>query len=214
MKTIVFAGQKGGIGKSTIACNIAVKAVKSDKNTLIVDGDPQGSSMGFRAIRETEDLKAVSITQPKIHQDVEAFSNFDLVIVDAGGRDNTLLRSAIMAAANGILVIPVLPSAYDIWATEDTFKILSEARIYKPIKAYAVFNRTILNTKVAKEAQEELNKLMVKYNIDFLNTVLYNRVDYSQSIGEGQGVIEYNPEGKAAEEINALYNEIANIMEL
>jgi ATPases involved in chromosome partitioning len=214
MKTIVFAGQKGGIGKSTIACNIAVKAVKSGKNTLIVDGDPQGSSMGFRAIRETEDLKAVSITQPKIHQDVEAFSNFDLVIVDAGGRDNTLLRSAIMAAANGILVIPVLPSAYDIWATEDTFKILSEARVYKPIKAYAVFNRTILNTKVAKEAQEELNKLMVKYNIDFLNTVLYNRVDYSQSIGEGQGVIEYNPEGKAAEEINALYNEIANIMEL
>lgn len=213
MKTIVFAGQKGGIGKSTIACNIAVKAIKSGKNTLVVDGDPQGSSMGFRAIRETEDLKAVSITQPTIHQDIEAFNNFDLVIVDAGGRDNTLLRSAIMAAANGILIIPVLPSAYDIWATEDTFKILSEARVYKQIKAYAVFNRTIQNTKVAKEAHEELNKLLTKYDIESLNTILYNRVDYSQSIGEGQGVIEYKPDGKAAEEINELYNEIANIME-
>lgn len=213
MKTIVFAGQKGGIGKSTIACNIAIKAIKSGKSTLIVDGDPQGSSMGFRAIRETEDLKAVSITQPKIHQDIEAFDNFDLVVIDAGGRDNTLLRSAIMAAASGILIIPVLPSAYDIWATEDTFKILSEARVYKPIKAYAVFNRTIQNTKVAKEAQEELNKLLDKYDIEFLNTVLYNRVDYSQSIGEGLGVIEYKSDGKAAEEINNLYDEIANIIE-
>lgn len=212
MKSIVFAGQKGGIGKSTIACNIAVKSVKDGKETLIIDGDPQGSSIGFRAIRESADLKAVSIIQPKIHQDIEAFTNFDIVVVDAGGRDNMLLRSAIMAAANGVLIIPVLPSAYDIWSTEDTLKIIKEARVYKPIKAYAVFNRTIQNTKVAKEAHEELNKLLVKYDIEIFNTVLYNRVDYSQSIGEGMGVIEYKPEGKAAEEINSLYQEIINIL--
>jgi len=211
MNVIVVASQKGGVGKSTIACNLAVRSAKDSKKTLLVDGDPQGSSIGFRAIREIDDIKSVQITQPTIHKDINEFVNFDLVIIDAGGRDNALLRSSIMAATNGILIIPVLPSAYDIWATEDTFKILEEARVYTKIKAYAVFNRTIQNTVVSKEANEELQKLLVKYDVKMLNTILYNRVDYSKAIGEGLGVIEYKADAKAAEEINSLYGEIIDL---
>lgn len=212
MKVIVIGTQKGGVGKSTIAVNLAVKAVKMGKRVLIIDGDPQGSSIGFRAIRETDDLKAVSIVQPTIHKDIGDFSNFDIVIVDAGGRDNTLLRSAVMAAAEGILLIPVLPSPYDIWATKDTFEILEEARIYIDIEAYTVFNRTIENTYVSKDASEILSELLVKYDVKQLKVVLHSRVDYSRSIGEGKGVIEFSPKGKAAEEINRLYDELSEIM--
>lgn len=210
MNVVVVASQKGGVGKSTIACNLAVKSAKENKKILLVDGDPQGSSIGFRAIREIDDIKAVQITQPTIHKDIKEFANFDIVFIDAGGRDNALLRSAIMAATNGVLIIPVLPSAYDIWATEDTFKILTEARVYTNIKAYAVFNRTIQNTVVSKEANEELQKLLAGYDVKMLNTILYNRVDYSKAIGEGLGVIEYKPDSKACEEINSLYHEITS----
>lgn len=212
MKVISIVNQKGGVGKSTIACNIAVNAVLDGKRTLLIDADPQGSSLSFRAIREADDLKAVSITQPTIHKDIGDFENFDLVIIDAGGRDNTLFRSAVTAASKGILLIPVLPSQYDIWATEDTFKILKEARVYVDIPAYAVFNQTIQNTTVSKDAKETLLELTAESDIKILETILFSRVDYKKSISQGLGVVEYQPKGKAAEEIHNLYNEIKGIL--
>lgn len=214
MKVIVVANQKGGVGKSTIACNIAVSAVNDNKKVLVIDADIQGSSLAFRAMRESDDLKAVSITQPTVHKDISDFENFDIVIVDAGGRDNTLFRSAITAASKGILIIPVLPSSYDIWATEDTFKVLQEARVYVDINAYAVFNQTIQNTIVSREAKELLDEITKESNITLLNTVLYSRVDYKKSISKGLGVVEYEPEGKAADEVNRLYNEIKTILNI
>lgn len=214
MKVIAIGNQKGGVGKSTIACNIAVCATLDGKRTLIVDADPQGSSLAFRAMRSTDDLKAVSITQPTIHKDIGDFENFDLVIIDAGGRDNTLFRSAVTASSKGMLLIPVLPSAYDIWATEDTFKILQEARVYVDINAYAVFNQAIANTLVSKEAKDVLEEITAESNIKLLETVLYSRVDYKQSISKGLGVVEYQSKGKAAEEMNLLYNELKSVLGL
>lgn len=214
MKVIVVGNQKGGVGKSTIACNLAINAIMDNKKTLLVDADIQGSSISFRAMRESDDLKAVSITQPTIHKDIGEFQNFDIVIIDAGGRDNTLFRSAVMAAARGILLIPVLPSQYDIWAAEDTFKILNEARIYADIKACAVFNQTIQNTNVSKDAKEALEDLTGESDIELLNTVLYSRVDYKQSISKGLGVCEYQPRSKAAIEMNNLYREIKLILNI
>lgn len=212
MKVISIASQKGGVGKSTIACNLAVSAIKDGKKTLIIDADPQGSSIAFRAIRENDDIKAVSITQPTIHKDIGDFTNFDIVIIDAGGRDNTLFRSAVTAASKGILLIPVLPSQYDIWAAEDTFKVLQEARVYVDIEAYAIFNQLLQNTNISKDAKTALDELTTESDVKLLDTVLYSRVDYKYSISQGLGVIEYQPKGKAAEEINNLYSEIKKIL--
>lgn len=213
-KVITIANQKGGVGKSTIAGNLAVCGLKDRLKVLLIDADVQGSSMSFRAMRESDDLKAVSITQPTIHKDIESFSNFDLIIIDAGGRDNTLFRSAITAASKGILLIPVLPSQYDIWATEDTFSILKEARVYVDIKACAMFNQVIQNTKVSKEAKESLEELTVESDIKLLSTILYSRVDYKKSISQGLGVVEYQPKSKASEEMNKLYKEIMGMLEV
>jgi len=214
MKVISVVNQKGGVGKSTIACNLAVNAVLDGRKTLIIDADPQGSSLAFRAIREADDIKAVSITQPTIHKDIGDFENFDLVIIDAGGRDNTLFRSAISAAAKGMLLIPVLPSQYDIWAAEDTFNVLKELRVYLDIPAYAVFNQSMQNTTVSTEAKEALEELTAESNIILLNTALFSRVDYKKSISQGLGVSEFQPKSKAAEEMNNLYNEIKGILGL
>jgi chromosome partitioning protein len=212
MTIISVANSKGGVGKSTIAVNLAICAIKDGKKVLLIDADVQGSSTSFRAIREADDLQAVSIIQPTIHKDIESFSNFDLIFIDAGGRDNALFRSAITAASKGLLLIPVLPSQYDIWATEDTFKMLKEIRVYVPIKACAVFNQVIQNTKISQEAKEALEELTVEGDVTLLKTVLYNRIDYKKSISDGLGVVEYQPKGKAAAEITALYNEIKKVL--
>lgn len=212
MNVITVANSKGGVGKSTIAVNLAVCAVRDGMSVLLIDADTQGSSMLFRDERKADDLQVVQITKPIIHKDVDAYSNFDLIVIDAGGRDNALFRSAITSAEKGILLIPVLPSQYDIWATEDTFKTLSEIKVYLDIKAYVMFNQVIANTHISKDACTALQDLTEETDIDILESTLYHRVDYKNSVSDGLGVIEYKPHSKAAEEMSMLYKEIKELL--
>jgi plasmid segregation oscillating ATPase ParF len=207
MKTIVIANTKGGVGKSTIACNLAVEGAKDGKKILLVDSDTQGSSVAFRACRDRDDIQAMSIFTPTLHKDLKEINNFDLIIIDAGGRDGKVFRSAILAS--DLVIIPILPSQYDIWAASDTMEVLKEARVYKDkLPALFVFNQVIQNTNVAKEADEAIKEIMTGNDVALANTVIYSRVAFKHSISKGLGVSEYEQQGKAAAEVKSLYNEI------
>ena len=88
MKILTIANIKGGVGKSTIAANLAVAAVLDGLSVILVDADPQASSMAFRALREKDDIRAMAITTPTLHKDLkqDVFSA-DLAIIDVGGRN-------------------------------------------------------------------------------------------------------------------------------
>ncbi len=209
MKVVVVANQKGGVGKSTIACNLSVEASKEGMKVLIIDADTQQSSIDFRAIRPdnegTPQFHAVSITKNTIHKDIKSFKDFDVIFIDAGGRDSAVFRSAILAS--DLLIIPVLPSQYDIWATQETIKTFEEANTFKNIEARFILNQVIPNTTVAREALGALED----FNINLLNTRLHSRVVYKQSVSEGKGVTEYDPESKAAKEIKELWKEVKSL---
>lgn len=228
MQVITIGNEKGGVGKSTIACNLAVVAAKEGKKVLLMDADVQGSSAAFRALREEREeekrekgekaqveINAVSVHQPTIHKDIAAFQNFDLVIIDVGGRDTKILRSAIAAATNGLFLIPVLPSQYDIWATYETLETLNQIRSSGlEISAAMIINRQLTqNTTISKDAKNALEELKDGNNVILLNTVLYGRVDYQKAVSEGLGVTEYAPSGKAADEIRMMYKEIINLLD-
>lgn len=208
MKVITVGNVKGGVGKSTIACNLAVEATKSGKKVLLIDADTQQSSIDFRATRSEKGLpefQAVSITKNTIHKDVGSFKNFDFVVIDAGGRDTAVFRSAVLAS--DLFLIPVLPSQYDIWATAGTVETLEEAKPFKEITAYFVINQVIPNTNVAKEAMEALKA----FEIPVLDTKIHARVAFKQSISEGKGVTEYEApgkNGKASKELVSLFKEV------
>lgn len=209
MKVIVIANQKGGVGKSTVACNLAVCAAKDGLKVAIVDADPQGTSMQFRALRQADDIGAVAIIQTSIFTDVPKLTNFDLVILDAGGRDNALLRSSITTAIHGLLLIPMLPSAPDIWATEDTFAILREARsIGAEINAFVVLNQIKANTTVGKQTKEAMIELTTANDVTLLEAQIGDREDFKKSFMGGIGVVEYDSNSKAAAEITDLYHEL------
>ena len=118
---ITVANSKGGVGKSTIAVNLAVVAATAGHNTLLVDTDPQESASQFCAVRDDDRplFHAIQITQPVLHRKKELFDPFDYVLVDVGGRDAPILRSAI--AAGDTVVVRVVLSAFDTWATALTF---------------------------------------------------------------------------------------------
>jgi chromosome partitioning protein len=208
MKVITVGNVKGGVGKSTIACNLAVEATKAGKKVLLIDSDTQQSSVDFRATRAEKGLpefQAVSITKNTIHKDVGSFKDFDFIFIDAGGRDTAVFRSAILAS--DLFLIPVLPSQYDIWATAGTVETLEEAKSFKEVNACFVINQVIPNTTVAKEAFQALED----FKIPILNTKIHARVAFKQSISEGKGVTEYEAagkNGKASKELTALFQEV------
>jgi len=202
---ITVGNTKGGVGKTTIAVNLAVEATRDGKKVLLVDTDPQGSSMAFRAEREIDDIKAITLVSDKLHKDIKEISTaFDWIIIDAGGRDNAIFRSAV--AACNFFLLPVLPSQFDIWAAEDAIKAFKEIQPFNDMSGRLVLNMVRPNTTVCHEAREALKTY--QEIIPLLHGQLHNRVAYKASISNGLGVSEYEPSGKAAEDMKNFYQEL------
>ena len=216
LKIITIGNTKGGTGKSTVAANLAVASVLDGKRTLLVDADEQKSSLDFRAIRGSDNIRAVAITTPTLHKDLRDFSeSYDLVIVDVGGKDTKTFRSAIVATgAEGLFLVPCLPSTYDIWSTEQAIKLLQEVRSICPdrVNARLLINQMQSNTIMAREAEEALAVMATEGQCPVLWTRLHHRAAYKTAIMSGKGVLEYEPRGKAAGEVKALYSEISDII--
>ncbi|MDD2539511.1 MAG: AAA family ATPase [Desulfuromonadaceae bacterium] len=208
MKTITIGNSKGGVGKSTLACNLAVAVARDGKKVVIVDADVQGSSLAFREIRESDDIGAVSITTPTIHKDITRL-NADLVIVDAGGRDSAAFRSAVVAS--DLFIIPILPSLYDFWATSDTCGILDEARTYKDIQARLLINQYVPGTVLARDIEQALAEFADKAAL--MQARIPRQEVFKRSLVKGSGVQETDSRGKAAAAVKALYDEIISIIQ-
>ncbi len=204
---ITVGNTKGGVGKTTIAVNLAVEAAREGKKVLLVDTDPQGSSISFRAEREKDDIRAIALVSDKLHKDIKDFSAaFDWIVIDAGGRDNAVFRSAV--AACDFFLLPVLPSQFDVWAAEDAVTVFNELKPFNNMLGRMVLNMVRPNTIVSNEAKNAL--AAYENEIPLLSKRLHNRVAYKASISNGQGVAEYEPSGKAAEDIKCLYDEIVS----
>ena len=200
MRVITICTTKGGSGKSTIAVNMAVEASKRGNRVLLVDCDLQRSAAGWRDLREADDIVSTAITTPTLHKDLNKFSDsFDLAIVDCGGETiSPVLPSAMGAVgATGLVIIPVLPSVYDVWAAEDTIKMLRQVQSYNEnVRARFLVNQLMPGRLMSAEVFESLEAY--KEEITMLQTHLVFREAYKKSIREGKGVVEYNdPKAKA-----------------
>ncbi|MDQ7032545.1 MAG: ParA family partition ATPase [Desulfonauticus sp.] len=213
MNIICMANEKGGTGKSTVAINIGLMAVKEGKRVLFIDADPQASGFAFYERRqENENLKSFQMVMKpskSLHRDIDELSRgFDLVIIDIGGRDSKIFRSAILASTH--VIIPTQPSQFDLWSLSNTLDIIEEARVFKPIEAKVLLNMVPARAKLTEDTLSTIKE----EEIPCFKTTLGFRVAFREAITQGLSVMEYEPKGKAAFEIKKLWEEIKTWLDI
>ncbi|SRR5579883_539783 len=207
---IAFASLKGGAGKSTLSIHLAHAIALAGKRVLLVDADPQGSVSSWAAARDTPSpFPVIGLSRNTIHRDLpELMVNYDHCVIDTPPRVSALARSAILAA--DLVLIPVQPSSYDVWAAGETVELVKEAQSFKAeIKAAFVINRRIGNSAIGKE----IDSALADYALPVLKTAIAQRVIFSES-SAGYSVMELTPSSTAATEVKNLSKEVLKLMEV
>lgn len=200
---ISILNQKGGTGKTTLAVNMAREYTKRSFKTLLVDSDSQGSALRWheKSGGELIDLTCLPVTT--LDKDVIKFKDrYERIIIDGIPRVSPLTVCAIKAA--DVVLIPVQPSPYDVWATEELVRLVKE-RIEMTegkLKAAFVVSRNIKGTVLGREITEQLFSM----GLPVFATGTHNRQEYARSVDEGRTVCEEFT--KATEEIVAITNEL------
>jgi len=208
-KIIAVLNQKGGAGKTTLATNLARALQLGGDKVLLVDSDPQGSARDWNAAGAGELLPVVGLDRPTLAKDIQAvIDNRDFVIIDGAPQIAELAVAAIKCA--DVILIPVQPSPYDVWACEDLVEIIKarhEVTNGKP-KAAFVISRVIKNTQLSKEIGEALTG----YGLPVFKHFTTQRVVYPKSASSGLTVLEAEAAGDAAAEIRAIAQELKEFL--
>jgi len=204
MRVLSLVTQKGGSGKSVLVLSLSVAAEEAGKRVLIIDLDPQGTAEAWYQDREAETPKLVRIDASELDEALATarHNSFDFVFIDTPGRDEPSTATAIRAA--DFCIIPCRPTPADMKATPPTVATIN--RLNKPVAF--VLTQTPPRSYRIKEAE---NGLSVLGMVAPVRIVLRNA--YQDAFGAGLGVTEYEPEGKAAEEIRALWKWVAKKLE-
>jgi chromosome partitioning protein len=204
---ISVINQKGGVGKTTLAISLAAAFAGRKMRVILVDADPQGSALDWVAVRGKDTpFAAVGIPKPILHLELPKLAkDYDMMVIDGPPRIYEVARSAVMAS--DAVLIPVLPSQFDVWAAEESVKLLEECAVYKKdLKAAFVINRKIANTAIGRDVAKALKQ----YPLPILTTVICQRVAFAES-ARGRTVLEIDPESSASKEIQALAKEVQKL---
>ena len=206
---ISFLNQKGGVGKTTLAVNVAGE-LAAKKRVLLIDVDPQGSALDWAAARGecAAVFPVVGQPRPTISRDIgEVGKGYDHVVIDGPPRVTELARSVIMAS--DIVIIPVQPSPYDIWAAQEVVTMIREAMIFRPeLKAAFAINRKINNSVIGRDVQDALKG----YEFPVLKTAIGQRVVFAEAVNKGRLVREIDASSAAAKEVEEITADIVEML--
>ena len=204
---ITLGHTKGGVGKSTLALNIAIERIRSGADLLLIDGDPRQTSVSKAAgIRNDANI---SPTLPCVvldnarsfrHQVGLLKDKYQDLVIDVGGKDSSSLRAAL--TVTDVLLLPVAPESVEIWAIDDILELVKEAQSIHNFRVMAILNRA----KPAGRDNDDTMSVLREYSdIEIIPASIGNRGVFSSAFGRGMSAVEYRPINiKAAQEISKL----------
>lgn len=200
-----FLNQKGGVGKTTLAVNVAVQLASDGRRVLVIDADPQGSALDWSAARaEPGAVTVAAFPRDTLHREIGKLGEgYDDIVIDGPPRVTGLARSAILAS--DVVVIPMQPSPLDVWAAQEVIDLVNESQIYaENLKSVFAINRKITGTAIGRDVKALLADLGPR----LLDSTVAQRVIFAEATARGLAVSEADPESVAAEEIRDLTKEL------
>ena len=201
---ISFLNQKGGVGKTTLAVNVAAELARNGHDVLLIDADKQGSASTWASLREKADFKVVLLARENMARDaIKLAVGHTYTVIDGPPHAESISRSCIVAS--DLVLLPIEPSGLSTWASDLTVRQIREAQEIKHnLKCGFVVSRKIGNTVIGRE----IRALAAEQNIPILTSEINQRVAYAESLTMGRTIFEWAPGSFAAQEIEKLTEEI------
>jgi chromosome partitioning protein len=203
MKTVAIVSQKGGAGKTTLALHIAVAAEAAGYPAAIMDMDAQGTAEAWGTWRSEAPpivlaAKATTLAR-RLEQAAQAGAG--VAVIDTPPIAEAEARAAVTAA--DLVLIPCRPNAFDLHAIRSTAGLVS----YAGKKAFLVFNG---GPPRAPALYADTTELVREFGLEVCPVILPDRAAFRHATGTGHAAQEYEPDGKAAEEVARLWEWVAN----
>lgn len=208
MHTIAVLNRKGGVGKTTIATNLARAFQLAHWETVLIDTDEQGTAQDWAATSEEVEMPVtLGAEKPNLHEQIPRLQGYEIAVIDGVAKMEAMAVSAVKAA--DLVLIPIQPSAADFWTAGELVDLIEQRRAVSgsPQAAFVV-SRAITGTNLAGSAREALSQL----ELPVFDARTHQRVSYPEALGKGVSVIDLDGESKAAYEIDALACEAIGIL--
>jgi chromosome partitioning protein len=206
---IALVSPKGGVGKTTLATSIAWELQARGSSVLIVDADRLGSSrIAGEVARERGRTAPTTIALgrdmyrpdqlPKLAQ------SFDHIVIDTAGELGDVPAAALMVA--DVALVPISQSGIEVWGNTGMLSLIEQAKtVNRGLKAALVFVRKLPSTALGRRARTQLEQ---QSTLPVLTSETTFRIAWQEAIMAGEGVAQYAPKDRAAQELRALVDEI------
>lgn len=196
---LALVSQKGGSSKSTLTVHLAVRAAQQGASVLIVDTDPQATASRWYDRREAEWPVLVTGGRETLTGALEAAraDGVDVVLVDTPPHTGAQIDQAVAAA--DLVVIPCKPTPFDLDAVPETVRLVEAHQ--RP--AAFVLTSTPPRGTIVAEAREHLEHEYPE--VPVCPVELGHRASYYHALIDGRAVTEFEPQGKAAAEVDGIW---------
>lgn len=197
MRVIAFLSQKGGSGKTTLSVHTAVAAEADGETVCVIDADPQQSATAWAQARQAATPIVATVEAPELSSVLEAARSEKVSLAVIDSPPHAAPSASQIARRADLVIVPVRPSAFDLAAA---------AAVVDIIRAVGVKGSFVISSAPFRAPEiAETRATLEAYGLPIYPGEITDRRAFARAVTSGTAVTEFEAEGKAADEIRALW---------